>query len=250
MNSEGKDELEITRTPIVVSIIALLLAVVGDWPYGYFILLRFCVCGTAAYLALSAKTLNLSGWQWTMWGIALLFNPLIPFYMDRSSWQLLDLVAVPIFLVSAFAIKPRRSPWLWWIVGGTFVSLISLFSLVIYQSNRPRQQVLTGDQNRSVSPRPSQPKVTGERRILGGNRNKRSDESNEDSPTINNPPSSVASTGPEESTSTKVDLSYQIGSLTPEEQQSIEAACSQAKYREGPATYNECLWKQLRLSRP
>jgi len=184
-----------------------------------------------------------------MWGIALLFNPIIPFYMDRSSWQLLDLVAVPIFLVSAFAIKPRRPPWLWWIVGGTFVSLISLFSLVIYQSNRPRQQVLTGDQNRSVSPRPSQPKVTGERRILGGNKNKSSDESNEDSPTINNPPSSVASTGPEESTSTKVDLSYQIGSLTPEEQQSIEAACSQAKYREGPVSYNACLQNHLtRLS--
>ena len=79
------------KTPIVVSIIMLFLAI-APMPYGYYTLLRLVVCGTAVYLTWFAKTINRQGWMWTMGFTALLFNPLIPIHLDKTMWGLIDLV--------------------------------------------------------------------------------------------------------------------------------------------------------------
>ena len=90
----------------IVAIVALLLAIPsGFWPYGYFVLLRWVIAGIALFTLWTAYNLQKMGWVWIMGGVALLFNPVLPFYLDKSMWQVLDLVAASIFLVSIFRVR-------------------------------------------------------------------------------------------------------------------------------------------------
>lgn len=100
-------ESKVSRVPAFVSIVFLLLAGLGGWPFGFYTILRFVVCGSAVYLAVEASALKKKGWMWVMGGMAFLFNPLSPVHSSRSSLRILDLVAAAIFAVSLAAIHSR-----------------------------------------------------------------------------------------------------------------------------------------------
>jgi len=93
--------------PAVIAAIALLGAL-APWPYGYYQLLRFVVCGVAIYIAYMAYN-----WKkiWAMWlfgFIALLFNPLIPIYLSREIWQVIDVICAVLFIVIIFTLKKTK----------------------------------------------------------------------------------------------------------------------------------------------
>lgn len=83
--------------PAVVSMLFLLLAVFGKWPYGFYTILRAVVCGTAVYLAYQAYERASRFWPWVMGGIALLFNPIIVVRLRRADWQIVDFLAAVVF---------------------------------------------------------------------------------------------------------------------------------------------------------
>jgi hypothetical protein len=87
----------------------LLLAVFGRWPYGFYTLLRFAVCGSATFLAVQAFELKKSVWVWIMAAMAVLFNPLIPIRLPRDAWQVIDLIAAVVLAVSLFTIRRSGS---------------------------------------------------------------------------------------------------------------------------------------------
>ena len=79
-----------------LSIIAgamLLLAILSIWPYAYYQLLRWVVCGVAVYNAYSAYNLQKENWVFMMGAIAILFNPISPIFLDKEMWIILDIVA-------------------------------------------------------------------------------------------------------------------------------------------------------------
>lgn len=79
-----------------------LIGALGDWPYAYYQLLRWVVCGSAAYSVYIAYTQKRRVWTGTFAVVAILFNPIAPFYMERETWQILDVVAAIPFLAFAF----------------------------------------------------------------------------------------------------------------------------------------------------
>jgi|SRR4030043_265432 len=108
----GKSILEKRQCliPAGVASIMLFLAL-APWPYGYYQLLRFVVCGVSAYVAFVAYT-----WQ-KMWAIclfgfiAVLFNPLITIHLSREIWQTLDVFCAVLFVVIAIVLnQPVKSP--------------------------------------------------------------------------------------------------------------------------------------------
>ncbi|MHC4541140.1 MAG: DUF6804 family protein [Planctomycetota bacterium] len=94
--------------PAIIAAIILLFAL-APWPYGYYQLLRFVVCGAALYIAFMAYN-----WQkiWAAWPfgfIAIVFNPLIPIHLSREIWQPIDVICAILFIVIAFTmIKPEK----------------------------------------------------------------------------------------------------------------------------------------------
>lgn len=86
----------------VLLAVALLLGALGEHPYGYYQLLRWVVALAAVYSAYLAHDRKDSFWTWIFVGVAVLFNPIAPFYLERGTWQILDAVTAGIFAVSIY----------------------------------------------------------------------------------------------------------------------------------------------------
>jgi hypothetical protein len=74
---------------------ALALAIL-PLPYGYYTLLRLFITGISAFLAHREFTLNGGSrnlWVWALGGMALLYNPIVPFYSTKSVWIILNLIS-------------------------------------------------------------------------------------------------------------------------------------------------------------
>lgn len=85
----------------------MLLWALSAHPYGYFTLMRFVVCAVAIYCALQASSQRKEEWTWILAGIAILFNPLIPFHLNRQIWSILDVAVAILLVVSIFFVRGR-----------------------------------------------------------------------------------------------------------------------------------------------
>ncbi len=74
-------------------------------PYDYYKLLRFIVFGTASYGAFMSIKIKVYGWIWILGIIALIFNPIIPVYLSKGIWAVIDIITALIFIISIFIIK-------------------------------------------------------------------------------------------------------------------------------------------------
>lgn len=90
-----------------ISAIALLVAVVPVWPYFFYQLLKFLIFGTAAYSAYVYHSGKNKKWMWVMIIVAIIFNPINPFYFGHFLWSVVDLIVAAIFFKS---LKLRNAP--------------------------------------------------------------------------------------------------------------------------------------------
>ena len=82
--------------PALIAAIMLLVAI-APLPYGYYQVLRWVVCGIAVYIGVSAYRWNKIWVTWTFGGIAVLFNPIIPFHLSRDIWLPIDAIGALLF---------------------------------------------------------------------------------------------------------------------------------------------------------
>ena len=80
-----------------LAFIALLIAVIPIWPYFFYQLLKFLVCGAAAYSAYTFYKQHMSKSMWIMIVVAIIFNPINPFYFGHFLWSVLDIVIAVVF---------------------------------------------------------------------------------------------------------------------------------------------------------
>lgn len=87
--------------------VAILLGALGHYPYAYYQITRWVVCVAALY---SAYLYYQSGQKFTsliMACVGVLFNPITPFFLARSTWQVFDAIAAMIFAIALF--WPRKA---------------------------------------------------------------------------------------------------------------------------------------------
>lgn len=94
----------------ILAILLLLFAVAGHPSRDFYILLRIAICLVSLGSTIWAWRLRQSVWIGLFAIIAIIFNPLIPFYMERHTWQLLDLASAAVFAVSLFSDYYPRPP--------------------------------------------------------------------------------------------------------------------------------------------
>ena len=76
-------------------------------PNAYFEVLRCAVCGVSCYGGFKLR--GRQGWLWTMVGVAVLFNPIVPARFSREAWQVIDAAAGIFFLISIVLFKKRKN---------------------------------------------------------------------------------------------------------------------------------------------
>jgi FtsH-binding integral membrane protein len=88
----------------------LLLIALSNQQIGYYKFLRWIVCVAAIYTAfisyLKKEKINLSFWIFGL--IAILFNPIIPFYLEKNTWSKADLNVAAILIISTFIIEEKN----------------------------------------------------------------------------------------------------------------------------------------------
>lgn len=82
--------------------ILFLLGASGDNSYSYYQFLRWLILGIAGYSAYSAYKFRNKAWTWIFGIMAILFNPIIPFYFSKDTWQFIDIVAAITFTIFLF----------------------------------------------------------------------------------------------------------------------------------------------------
>lgn len=75
-------------------------------PYGYYTLLRLVVCSASALLSFAEWEAH-RAWPAAVFALTcLLFNPLMPVYLQRSQWLPIDIITAVAFAVAAYTL-PR-----------------------------------------------------------------------------------------------------------------------------------------------
>lgn len=92
-----------------VAAIMLLLAIPsGLWPYGYYIFLRWAVTGSALFVLWTAHSLKKNIWVYIMGAITLLFNPIAPIHLSKSTWAVIDSITAIIFILSIAVVNAHN----------------------------------------------------------------------------------------------------------------------------------------------
>jgi hypothetical protein len=95
--SNQKDKNNFTKYFIILSIF-MLFGAIAEWPYGYYILLRWITCITSILVAFQAFEKNIDWAKVVFIVIAILFNPIAPIYLSRSTWVPIDIITAIFFI--------------------------------------------------------------------------------------------------------------------------------------------------------
>ncbi len=95
---------EFLKTITIISIFLLLFAIL-PLPYGYYTFLRLVIFICSSILAYNFYRFNSQGWSVIFGLISLIFNPIIPIYLDKRIWISIDIISAGLFFFSLESIK-------------------------------------------------------------------------------------------------------------------------------------------------
>jgi len=82
----------------IILTIFMLFGAIAEWPYGYYTMLKWITCISSILVVLQAFEKNIDWAKVVFIVIAILFNPLAPIYLSRSTWIPLDIITAIIFI--------------------------------------------------------------------------------------------------------------------------------------------------------
>lgn len=94
-----QNEFNVSLMLRLISSVLLFLAI-GNHPYSYFIVLRWIVFLSSLYSGWLVSKMQQHNWSWIFFIVGILFNPIFPVYLDRSTWQIIDIIVAVIFIAS------------------------------------------------------------------------------------------------------------------------------------------------------
>lgn len=94
-------------TARVLSLVAAVLLVValGPWPYEYYTALRWIATAAGIVLAVAASRTRQTGWIIAGIATAIAFNPIIPIWLNRGVWTVLDLAFAGLLVVAGLRLR-------------------------------------------------------------------------------------------------------------------------------------------------
>jgi hypothetical protein len=98
-----------TRIPLMLSTVALLIAVFGDMPYDFFELLRVLVFVTSLIVMAALWNAKIvSGWIWLTGSVAILYNPLMTIHLHRDTWVWINVATIIMFGALIMLVRDQR----------------------------------------------------------------------------------------------------------------------------------------------
>ncbi len=79
------------------------------FPFAYYQLMNWVVLGAALVTAQQANHQNKMFLVWLFILVGVIFNPVAPLYFRADVWQLADLVAIALFVLSFIFLQPKKA---------------------------------------------------------------------------------------------------------------------------------------------
>jgi hypothetical protein len=87
----------------ITSGILLLLGILTGWPYSFYTLLRWIIFISAVLVSSGFFKSKLPAWGLIFGGVAFLFNPFIPVYLNKQTWVIFDFIGSILFFLAAYS---------------------------------------------------------------------------------------------------------------------------------------------------
>lgn len=103
-----KEEKSSLKWVCITSIILLIIAALPPEihvPVDYFEPLRLIIFLTSAYMGMYWFNIRMGFWTVVFILISFLFNPFLPFSLDRSTWELIDLFSILSYLITFITVQ-------------------------------------------------------------------------------------------------------------------------------------------------
>ena len=100
-----------SRTTIAVRVVCIAMLLWALRPhnaYGYYVLLRWVLCASLAFLAVRSHAENRNGWVWLFAVAAALYNPILRVHLGRDIWLMVNAATIVLVLISFFAGKGKE----------------------------------------------------------------------------------------------------------------------------------------------
>lgn len=109
MSDANNDDVAPMATVVWLLPAILLVVAVLPLPYGYYTFLRIVVFLAAGFIAFTtfSHSEQLGFWTVAFALIALLFNPIIPVFLEREMWFVIDLAVAAAFIVYGMAERSK-----------------------------------------------------------------------------------------------------------------------------------------------
>ena len=105
------DKIEIQYfllSPLLVGAVIFLLIATGSQESSYYQFLRIAVTSISIYFAYIAHKLRAEDpLVWIFAGVAILFNPLVPVYLNHELWSVIDIVTAILLTAGVIVIKKK-----------------------------------------------------------------------------------------------------------------------------------------------
>ena len=89
----------------LIAAVMLVFAAVEKQPDSFYTLLRWVCCAVFAYSGVTSFQMKRMLWLCIFGVLAVLFNPIFPLGLDRSSWIVADLLSIGAMLIAAFIFR-------------------------------------------------------------------------------------------------------------------------------------------------
>lgn len=83
----------------IICSILLLIALFNN-PYGYYQILKWVITISSAYIANYYFKNNNKKYGWIFVSIAILYNPILPIHLIRSTWEIVNIITAIVFAYS------------------------------------------------------------------------------------------------------------------------------------------------------
>ena len=99
------ERIRILKPLNAIMIVMLGIALLPIRWYGYYILLKFVVCGGCAFLAANAYDDGRKHLVWFLGGLAVLYNPIIRFPLGRELWIVINILTIIVLIAAMRLLK-------------------------------------------------------------------------------------------------------------------------------------------------
>jgi len=99
------ERIRILKPLNAIMIVMLGIALLPIRWYGYYILLKFVVCGGCAFLAANAYDDGRKHLVWFLGGLAVLYNPIIRFPLGRELWMVINILTIIVLIAAMRSLK-------------------------------------------------------------------------------------------------------------------------------------------------